>query len=477
MNTENLNDAQCEVKKPRRKTLAIVTSGMAHTLRAEMLSHFTSKLVERGWDITIITNNRQDYFDFLIEDQVKRFSMDSSFRTSEERKEIFAKFIEEHPEIDQYLFWEVRMKTFVSNFDTVRQMGKAAFIVFWDSLNEIATYSTKKRATLMERIAASDATVSSFPLDHFIDDVTYIPYLYPYAAGDLSKAELGEKELLLLSSGSSARTLAVVQKFADLVKTEKLFRDKTLRIVPINKKLAKKDIAYLEEIIEELPKNIILEELCEKPHKILDGNAGVIIVDNNQEHPKMLSVAVAKGMPTLLVKGYADYSVQEFNKGFRICHSNNAEKLADELRRFFNPKVNAKRAAATLRAVGKTMKNELLDCWENVLLGNPVKEFQFVTNEHVLLCCLSYLKNQKQKLLQRYEKAARYNGDPIVKRAKKKVAKLKKKDSWSLTKFFRTIQKKYQELLLKFHYWDNNRRFNFSFMAFGNLVCLRVYGA
>ena len=236
MNTEFLDVTQIEEQKPRGKSIAVITSTMAHTLRAEMLSHFSSKLVERGWDITLITNNRQDYFDYLIDDRVKRYSMDTSYNPMSERPKILAKFVEDHPEIDQYLFWDVRMKTFCKDFDVIREQGKAAFIVFWDSMHEIGTYGVKKKKASMSRIAASEATVSSFPLDSFIEDVTYIPYLYPYGQGDLSQAELGTKDLILFTSGSSARTNIVVKNFAELVETDESFADKTLRIVPINKK-------------------------------------------------------------------------------------------------------------------------------------------------------------------------------------------------------------------------------------------------
>ena len=73
-------------------------------MRAEMLSHFTSELIRRKWDITVITDNRQDYFDYLIEDDVKRYSMDTSFHPKAQRQQVLQAFVEEHPEIDQYLF-------------------------------------------------------------------------------------------------------------------------------------------------------------------------------------------------------------------------------------------------------------------------------------------------------------------------------------------------------------------------------------
>jgi len=456
-------EEQPEEKLPRRKTIAVITSTMAHTLRAEMLSHFSSMLVERGWDITLITNNRQDYFDFLIDYRVKRYSMDTSYNPMTERPKILAKFVEDHPEIDQYLFWDVRMKTFCKDFDVIRKQGKPAFIAFWDSMHEISNYGVKKKKAVMDRIAKSEATVSSFPLDSFIEDVTYIPYLYPYALGDLSQAELGTNDLILFTSGSSARTNIVVQKFARLVRTEESFQDKTLRIVPVNKKLAKKDVKLFKKYANAYPENIFLEELCEKPHKILDGNAGVIIVDNNQEHPKLLSIAVGKGLPTLLVKGYDDYGVKDFNKGFRICRAAAAE-IQEEFLRFFDPQAKAEQSALALSSVDTQNKNRLLDCWESLLLGHEWERFGFESVERVLQSCVLYMKNLNQQLLQRYAKAAKFNGDPIVKRAKKRVGKMKKRRFLSPTWVWRKVKQRIKKYLLKFHYWENNRRFNFSFI-------------
>ena len=85
---------QCDTLKPGRKSVAIITSTMAHVFRAEMLSHFSSLLADRGWDITIITHNRQGFFDFLVEERVHRFSMDNVFHKESERQEILAKFVQ-----------------------------------------------------------------------------------------------------------------------------------------------------------------------------------------------------------------------------------------------------------------------------------------------------------------------------------------------------------------------------------------------
>ncbi len=463
MNTEDLHTAECKAQKPRRKTLAVITSGMAHTLRAEMLSHFSSQLVERGWDITLITNNRQDYFDYLIDDRVKRYSMDTSFNAATERQTILAKFVEEHPEIDQYLFWETRMKTFCEDFDTIQSLGKAAFVVFWDSLNEIGTYGLKKKDEIVSRVASSEATISSFPLDRFIHNVTHIPYLYPYGENDLSRVELGKRDLILLTIGSSEWTKLVVEKFVELVDTDESFKNKGLRIVPIEREMAENDVLFLSEIAEKYPENVFLEEFCEKPHKTLDGHTGAIIVSNTQEHPKVLSVTVGKGLPTLMVKGYDDYEIQGINKGFQICCAEPA-CIEAELKRFFDVEANAQRSEETLRAVDKETKALLLDCWENVLLGKTVKAFEFKSEEHVLSCTISYQKSLNRQMQRQCGGAAKYNADPIVKRAKKRVERIERRRFLSPTWVFRKIQKKIKRMIVKFHYWDNNRRFNFSFI-------------
>ncbi len=464
METEILDVTQCEAQKPRSKTVAILAPTLAKKFLAEVLAHFTFLLAERGWDITVITDNRQSFADFLIDERAKRVSLDKIYCKAGQRQELLRKFMEANDHIDNYLIWNVQTDTFLTDFQVIKEAGKAVFVSFWNAMDSLTSKSVKRRAEMMDCLAASTATISAFPLDSRINNAVYIPFLHPYFPEDLSRVQLGEKELLLLTVGASARTVVVAQNFASLVETDPAFRDKVLRIVPINKKLNKKTVRILAEMAEAHPENIILEALCEKPHKILDGNAGVILVDNNQEQPKMLSVAVAKGMPTLFVKGYSDYSIQDFNKGFRICHSNNTEKLNDELKRFFDPKVNAKRAAATLRAVGKPMKDEIMDCWENVLLGNPVKEYQFVTEEHVLLCCLSHMKNLNQKQLQRFDAAAKYNTYPAVKKAKKKVARMKRKKYLSLAWIWLEIKKSYYNAIERFHIWERNKRFDYSFI-------------
>ena len=63
MNAEILNN---ETHKQRRKTIAIIAGTLAKTFLAEQISHFTFLLADRGWDITVVTNNRQSFADFLM---------------------------------------------------------------------------------------------------------------------------------------------------------------------------------------------------------------------------------------------------------------------------------------------------------------------------------------------------------------------------------------------------------------------------
>lgn len=463
MSTEIFEAIENKEQLPRKKSIAIITSSLAHTMRAEMLSHFTSELIRRKWDITVITDNRQDYFDYLIEDDVKRYSMDTSFHPKVQRQQVLQAFVEEHPEIDQYLFWDVRMKSFCDDFDTVKEMGKPAYIVFWDSMDEIGNYGCRRKGEIMDRVAQSDATVSSFPLDQYVNGATFIPYLYPYHVDDFSKAPLGEKDLLLLTSGSSVRTISVVENFVELLESDASFKDKTLRVVPINKELTVADEELLTEMAEQYPENLFLEAFCEKPHKILDGYAGVVMVDNSLEYPKMLSVAVARGLPTLLVKGYADYEIQDFNKGFRICKSLDPEAVKAELKSFFDTKANAERSVNTKCTLDRPVKDEIMDSWENVLLGKPVKEYTFGANAQVLLSSVDYMKHLNHRTLQRHDMAAKFNSDPIVKRAKKRVAWITS-HKFTPTRIFRKIKRVVKQMILKFHYWENNKRFNFTFI-------------
>lgn len=416
MNTEFLDIAQ-----PRRKTLAVITSSMAQTMRAEMLSLLTVELADRGWDVTIITHNRQGFFDFLVDERAHRFSMDKAYHKATERPEILAKFVTDHPEIDHYLFWEPRMKTFASDFQVIQEQGKHSFLFFKDCINEAFTNTAAKRK-VMDCIATCDAAISSFPLDRFIYDTTYIPYLHPYSDVDYSVAEMGDKELLLLTAGSSVRTNVVVRNFYELLLAEEDFRDKVLRIVPIGKELALKDVDFINEMAAEFPENITLEELCEKPHKRLDGYAGAILVDNGKEFPNILSVAVAKGLPVLFAKGYRDYEISGLNKGFRICNSDDTEAWNAEIKRFFDPAYRQGAAENIRQAVGADTRKEIGDRWENVLLGNEVAEYAFVSAENALMSAIDYTKHLSNSWMNKFSKATLYNGDRIVKKAKAKAA-------------------------------------------------------
>ena len=463
MSTEILNAANVDAQKERRKTIAIIAGTMAKTFLAEQISHFTFLLADRGWDITVVTNNRQSFADFLIDERAKRFSLDTIYGTPSQRQDALLQFVETHEDIDHYLLCGPQSKNFCKDFDTIQEMGKAVFVAFWDSMRFVETKSTDTKKRILHRVALSDGAVSSFPLDQFIHEVSYIPVMNPYSPSELRQAELGGKELLLLTSGSSGRTIAVVKRFAELLETDEFFKDKRLRIVPIDKKLAKEDVLLFSELAEQYPENIFLEDFCEKPHKILDGCAGVIVVDNNLEYPKMLAVAVAKGLPALMVKGYEDYAVQNFNKGFRICRTE-AETLDVEFKRFFEDETREARVAETLGAMDAQMKQSLMDHWESFLLGGDAQPYAFCSKEHVLSCCISYLKDINQVALQMYGKAVAYNGDPIVKKAKKRASRVKRRRLLSPTWIWRKVKGKINEFIDKFHIWERNRRFDYSFI-------------
>ena len=460
MNAEILNN---ETHKQRRKTIAIIAGTLAKTFLAEQISHFTFLLADRGWDITVVTNNRQSFADFLIDERAKRFSLDAVFGTATQRQDVLRQFVEENEEIDHYLLCGPQAKTFCEDFDTIQSLGKAVFVSFWDSMRFVETKSVDAKESILQRVSLSNGAVSCFPLDQFIHEVSYIPALNPYTPGELRQAELGENELLLLTSGSSRRTILLANYFAQLLETDEFFADKSLRIVPIDKNLAAADVQVLSEIAEQYPENIFLEEFCEKPHKILDGYAGAIIVDNDLEYPKMLAVTVAKGLPSLMIKGYEDYNIQDFNKGFRICRAE-AEPLETEFKRFFDMNTKEDRVAETLHAMDAQTKQSIMDHWESFLLGNDMQPYEFSSNEHVLNCCISYLKNINQATLQMYGKAASYNADPIVKKAKKRAGRIRRRRLLSPTWIWRKIKGKVKALINKFHIWERNKRFDYSFI-------------
>ena len=455
MNTEFLDIAQTE-DQPRRKTLAVITSSMAQTMRAEMLSLLTVILADRGWDVTVITHNRQGFFDFLVDERAHRFSMDKAYHKASERPEILAKFVNDHPEIDHYLFWEPRMKTFVSDFTVIQELGKHCFLFFKDCINEAFT-STAAKGKVMGCIAQCDAAISGFPLDRFIYNTTYIPYLHPYSDADFAPAILGDKELLLLTAGSSVRTAVVVRNFHELLLTDESFRDKVLRIVPIGKKLSKKDEAAFSLLAEEFPENIILEELCEKPHKRLDGYAGAILVDNAQEHPNILSVTVAKGLPTLFAKAYHDYGIQGINKGFRICNSDDTELWNAEIRRFFDPACRQNATQTIRKAVNADTRKEIGDRWENVLLGKPVSEYTFESAEYALKSAIDYTKHLSNNWMNKFSKATAYNGDQRVKKAKARAAAARGKGrKYPLLRLGAKLRKGLKKLMQAYKRWERN---------------------
>ncbi len=455
MNAEFLDVTQIE-EQPRRKTLAVITSSMAQTMRAEMLSLLTVELADRGWDVTVITHNRQGFFDYLVDERAHRFSMDKAYHKASERPEILAKFVNDHPEIDHYLFWEPRMKTFASDFTVVNELGKHCFLFFKDCINEAFT-GTKSKRKVMGCVAQSDAAITGFPLDRFIYGTTYIPYLHPYSDLDYSPAVMGDKELLLLTAGSSVRTQVVVRNFYNLLLNDESFADKVLRIVPIGKKLSKKDVALFTKLAEEFPENIILEELCEKPHKRLDGYAGAILVDNGKEHPNILSVAIAKGLPTLFAKAYHDYDIQGINKGFRICNSDDTESWEAEIKRFFDPAYGQSAQDEIRTAVNADTRKEIGDRWENVLLGNEVADYTFASVENALKSALSYMKHIGNVWMNKFSKATAYNGNPMVKKAKAKAKSFHgKSKKYPLIRLWGKLRRKFKKLMQAYKRWERN---------------------
>lgn len=459
MNTEflDLDVLQCEEQQPRRKSVAVITSSMAETQRAEMLSLLTVELADRGWDVTIITHNRQGFFDFLVDERAHRFSMDKAYHKPSERRKILAKFVDDHPEIDHYLFWEPRMKTFVSDFDVIRKKGKHRFLYFKDCINEAFSCASAKR-NVMTCVARSDAAISGFPLDRFIYGTTYIPYLHPYSDKDFSPVETSENTLLLLTSGFSPRTEVVIRNFRRLLRTEPSFEDKILKIVPINKKLKKANISLISKLAKDFPENIVLESFCAKPHKILDGYAGAIIVDNEQEFPKILSVAIAKGLPTLFAKAYNDYGMASFDKGFRICNSDDTALLREEMQRFFDPEFSQGVTERVRKAVNEDARKEIGDRWENVLLGNEVEEYAYESVETALTSALYYIKHLSNYWMNKFSRSAKYNGDPIVKKAKAKAAALHGKGKkYPFLRFKAKVRKKIMQMMQAYKRWERNK--------------------
>ena len=453
MNTEFLDITQ---DQPRRKTLAVITSSMAETMRAEMLSLLTVELADRGWDVTIITHNRQGFFDFLVDERAHRFSMDKAYHKPSERPDILAKFVNDHPEIDHYLFWEPRMKTFASDFAVITELGKHCFLFFKDCINEAFTNTAAKRR-IVNAIAQCDGAITGFPLDQFIYGTTYIPYLHPYSDVDYSPVALGDKELLLLTSGSSPRTTVVVRSFYELLLSDETFRDKVLRIVPINKDLSPRDVEQFTALAEEFPENVVLEELCEKPHKRLEGYAGAILVDNGQEFPNILSISIAKGLPVLFAKGYRDYRIQSLNKGFRIYNSDDAEASAAELKRFFDPAVVQGVSERIRQAVNADTRKQIGDRWEDVLLGKPVADYEFESTEAVLKSAIDYTKHLSNSWMNRFSKATAYNGDRIVQRAKAKAAaKRGKGHGYPLTRLGGKLRRGLKRLMQAYKRWERN---------------------
>ncbi|MBQ6998051.1 MAG: LicD family protein [Oscillospiraceae bacterium] len=453
MNTEFLDNTQ---DQPRRKTLAVITSSMAETMRAEMLSLLTVELADRGWDVTIITHNRQGFFDYLVDERAHRFSMDKAYHKPSERPEILAKFVTDHPEIDHYLFWEPRMKTFASDFEVITGLGKHCFLFFKDCINEAFTNSAAKRR-VVNALSLCDGAITGFPLDPFIYGTTYIPYLHPYSDVDYSPAVLGDRELLLLTAGSSPRTTVVVRSFYALLQSDETFRDKVLRIVPIGKMLSAADAEQYALWAEEFPENIVIEELCEKPHKRLDGYAGAILVDNAQEFPNILSVTIAKGLPTLFAKGYRDYEIKGLNKGFRIYNPDDADSTAAELKRFFDPACTNGVSDRIRQAVNADARKEIGDRWEDVLLGKPVAEYEFTSAETALKSAIDYAKHLSNAWMNKFSKATAYNGSGIVKRAKARAAAAKGKGKgYPLTRLGGKIKRGLKRLMQAYKRWERN---------------------
>lgn len=455
MNTEFL-DITATDDQPRRKTLAVITSSMAGTMRAEMLSLLTVVLADRGWDVTIITHNRQGFFDYLVDERAHRFSMDKAYHKPSERPEILAKFVEDHPEIDHYLFWEPRMKTFVSDFSVITELGKHCFLFFKDSINEAFTSADAKKK-IMSRIPQCDGAISCFPLDRFIYGTTFIPYLHAYSDADFAPAVLGNKEILLLTVGSSTRTNVVVRNFYEQLLEGGAFQDKVLRIVPIGKNLSKKDREHFGLLAEEFPENIIIEELCEKPHKRLDGYAGAILVDNGNEYPNILSVCIAKGLPTLFAKGYRDYGIAGIQKGFRICNSDDTQLWNEEVLRFFDADFRQGATETIRQAVNNATRKEIGDRWEDVLLGKEVAEYGFESTEEVLKSAIDYTKHLSNTWMSKFSKATAYNGDRIVKKAKARAASLRgKSKKYPLTRFWGKVRRGVKRLMQAYKRWERN---------------------
>ena len=442
-------------KCPRRKTLAVITNSMAKTQRAEMLSLLTVELADRGWDITIITDNRQGFFDFLVDERVHRFSMDKAYHKETEWPEILKNFVETHPEIDHYLFWEPRMKTFAEDYLVIRQQEKHRFVFFRDCINEAFT-NAGARNKVMARVWDCDAAISAFPPDRILYKTTFIPYLHSHALEDVSAVQLGEKELLLLTAGSSARTMFIVYNFVQLLQKEESFRDKVLRIVPIEKELQEDDLEDYSALAELFPENIILEPLCPKPHKILNGHAGLILVHNYREYPDILSVAVAKGLPTVFAKDYSDYEIQNFNKGFTICDTNDTEAVKAQLRAFFDAESNQRRAENTRQAVNAETRKEILDRWEAVLLGKEVEEYSFASEESILSSAMDYAKHIGNVWMEKHHKADLDNRNPYVEKAKLKAAAAKENWRYPIARLRTLIRQNVRKLIIVYKRWERN---------------------
>jgi len=186
-----------------------------------------NRFCERGYDVTLISETLgNNLLDFRCDHRLKRLSFNMGVRNCATRAELLTHFVSQLPESVYIL----------TDFDNEAFLEYPAVIKARSGANKVICLSRFPFASLLDRgsltheqlidIAGyADAFVSNFMYDHVIHNTrvrgksVFIPYFYPYGAGEYRAVEPGGKSILLCGRNTELIAKAM-EELAVFVKSD-----------------------------------------------------------------------------------------------------------------------------------------------------------------------------------------------------------------------------------------------------------------
>ena len=391
-NTNSLGSLSYDnMLKPKK--LAIISSAIKKNLRAHILSTLTNGLIERGWEITIITAEAQSGEDFLISNKIKRISIVGSTHNKGYRASELSRLSKEL-DVSAFLFWNCNRMSLLEDYECIKNCDKEIYFSYEDSLAFMFYPGSVETYNLQEGLRRKvSGTATPFPLDELTENIiasagrtVCIPLLHPYIKGDLRPAVLKKNEILVFASNEDYQLEVVFAAFKSILGK---FPKAKLKIIECFNEFTVIQKAVLNSKAAELGISnfIIWEGYNTKPHKLMNNLTCAVLPENDRQYPKLLPEAVCRGIPTIVIKNGADYEPL-YSWGYAGVNENDVDGLAAEFSKLMDDTYRKEMQEATFAIMEKEYTDNIFDRWEKFLQGEILDQVKFEHKEKAISCAI-----------------------------------------------------------------------------------------